>query len=93
MNISSISNLSSHLSVAAQPAQAKPPSPDQKALLQAVKTVNAAELFGQENELTFVFDRAAQIAVVRIVNRKTGALVQQIPSQQVMKLADETTGR
>ena len=95
MNISSISNLSSHLSAAAatQPAQSKQPAQDQKALLQAVKTVNAAELFGQENELTFMIDRAAQIAVVRIVNKKTGALVQQIPSERVLKLAEENSGR
>jgi uncharacterized FlaG/YvyC family protein len=90
MNISSISNLSSHLSAATQTAQQpKPTSQDQKTLIQAVKTVNSAQLFGQENELTFIIDRAANIAVVRIVNKKTGAVVQQIPSAQVLKLADE----
>jgi uncharacterized FlaG/YvyC family protein len=93
MNISSISSFSSHLSTATQSAEPKPPTQDQKALLQAVKTVNAAELFGQENELTFIIDRAANIAVVRIVNRKTGALVQQIPNQQVLKMAEESNGR
>ena len=93
MNISSISSFSSHLSTATQPAESKQPTQDQKALLQAVKTVNAAELFGQENELTFIIDRAANIAVVRIVNRKTGALVQQIPNQQVLKMAEESSGR
>jgi len=90
MNTSSISNLASHVNTA---APAKPPSQDQKTLIQAVKTVNDAQLFGQENELTFIIDRAAQIAVVRIVNRKTGALVQQIPTQQVLKLAEESSGR
>ena len=90
MNISSISHLAAAV---AQPAAAKPPSQDQKNLIQAVKTVNAAQLFGEENELTFRIDRAAQIAVVRIVNKKTGALVQQIPSAQVLKLADESSGR
>jgi uncharacterized FlaG/YvyC family protein len=92
MNISSISSLSSHLSTAAQPAPAKP-SEDQKALLQAVKVVNAAEMFGQENQLTFRVDRAAGIAVVRIVNRKTGELVQEIPNEQVLKMAEERNGR
>jgi uncharacterized FlaG/YvyC family protein len=90
MNISSISHLAAAV---AQPAAAKPPTQDQKALIQAVRTVNAAQLFGEENELTFRIDRAAQIAVVRIVNKKTGALVQQIPSAQVLKLADESNGR
>lgn len=90
MNISSISHLATAV---AQPPEARPPTQDQKALIQAVKAVNAAQLFGEENELTFRIDRAAQIAVVRIVNKKTGELVQQIPNEQVLKLAEESSGR
>jgi uncharacterized FlaG/YvyC family protein len=93
MNISSISSFASHLAAATQMAPQKPPTQDQKALIQAVKAVNGAELFGQENELTFIIDRAANIAVVRLVNRKTGAVVQQSPSEQVLKMADESSGR
>jgi uncharacterized FlaG/YvyC family protein len=92
MNISSISSLSSHLATAAQPAPPKPTG-DQKALIQAVRAVNAYQMLGQENELTFKIDRAAGIAVVRIVNKKTGALVQQIPNEQVLKMAEESNGR
>ncbi|HEV1284377.1 MAG TPA: flagellar protein FlaG [Bryobacteraceae bacterium] len=92
MNISSISSLSASLTAAARPAPAKP-SEDQKALLQAVKVVNSAEMFGQENQLTFRVDRAAGIAVVRIINRKTGELVQEIPNEQVLKMAEERNGR
>ena len=94
MNISSLSNLSSHVSAAAtQTAAVKPPSPEQKALIQAVKAVNAAEMFGQDHELTFVIDRAARIAVVRIIDKKTGDVVQQIPNEQVLKMAEESSGR
>jgi len=90
MNISSISG---HANTAMQPAALKPPTQEQKALIQAVRTVNASGLMGQENELTFIIDRAAQIAVVRIVNKKTGELVQQIPNEQVLKMAEESSGR
>jgi uncharacterized FlaG/YvyC family protein len=90
LNISSISNLTT---TAPQPVEARPPTPDQKKLIQAVKTVNAAGLIGQENELTFIIDRAAKIAVVRLINRKTGEVVQQIPTQQVLKMAEESSGR
>ena len=55
-----------------------------------MKTVNAAEMFGQENELTFKIDKAAGIAVVRIVNRETGELVEQIPTEEVLKMAEES---
>ena len=94
MNISSIGSLAAHLTTATTAAQVpvKPVSQDQKALIQAVKTVNAAEVFGQENEVTFKIDRAAGIAVVRVVNKKTGALVQEIPSQQVLNLAEKSSG-
>jgi len=92
MNISSINSLASQLTTAAQPAPPRP-TEDQKALIQAVKAVNAAEMFGQENELTFKIDRAAGIAVVRIVNKKTGALVQQIPTEEVLRMAEESSGR
>jgi uncharacterized FlaG/YvyC family protein len=91
MNISSIGNISSQLSTAAPAAPLKTPPEEQKALIQAVKAVNASGLLGQENELTFIIDRAANIAVVRIVNRKTGAVVQQIPNSQVLKMADESS--
>ena len=92
MNISSIGNLASHLSASTQ-GTPKPPGEDQRALLQAVKAVNAAQLFGQENEVTFIIDRAANIAVVRIVNKDTGELVEQIPSEQMLKMAEESSGR
>ena len=92
MNISSIGNLSAHL-IAAQPAEPKQPTQEQKALLQAVKSINASGVLGGENELTFVIDRATKIAVVRIVNKETGELVQQIPTKQVLEMAEETSGR
>jgi uncharacterized FlaG/YvyC family protein len=93
MNISSIGSSAFHLNAGTQPVVSKPTTQDQKALIQAVKTVNAAELFGQENETTFIIDRAARIAVVRVVNKKTGEVVQQIPTQQLLKMAEESNGR
>ena len=93
MNISSIGSYGSHLSTGTQTAVSRQPIQDQKALIQAVKTVNAAELFGQENETTFIIDRAARIAVVRVVNKKTGEVVQQIPTEQLLKMAEESNGR
>jgi flagellar protein FlaG len=64
-----------------------------RALIQAVRAVNGAELFGQENELSFAFDRATQRAVVRIVDKKTREVVQQIPTEQVLRMAEEVQQR
>ncbi|HVO99242.1 MAG TPA: flagellar protein FlaG [Bryobacteraceae bacterium] len=94
MNISSISSIACQVNAttASARSQPKPPTQDQKALIQAVKAVNTAEMFGQENEVTFKIDRTAGIAVVRVVNKKTGALVQEIPSEQILKMAEESNG-
>jgi hypothetical protein len=46
-------------------------SEDDRTLIQAVKTVNASEMLGQENELTFILDNASRRAIVRILNKRT----------------------
>jgi flagellar protein FlaG len=56
-------------------------------LIQAVKSVNAAEHFGADNELTFLLDRHTQRPIIRVVNTKTKEVIQQIPPQFVLELA------
>jgi uncharacterized FlaG/YvyC family protein len=93
MNISSVGSSAAYLGAGTQPVESRQNTGQQKAVIQAVKTVNAAELFGQENETTYIIDRAAKIAVVRVVNKQTGEVVQQIPTQQLLKMAEESNGR
>lgn len=88
MNTSSIGNLAAYVSAPAAAAP-EPASPDQRALIQAVKAVNAAELLGRDNELNFVVDPNTRRAVVRIVNRETREVIQQIPAEYVLRLAEE----
>ena len=64
-----------------------------RALIQAVRAVNGAEIYGEQHELSFAFDRAAQRAVVRIVDKKTREVVQQIPTEQVLRMAEEIQQR
>ncbi len=70
-----------------------PVTPEQLAenrdLVQAVKALNAAASFGENNELTFLLDRNSRLPVIRIVNRKTNELVDQIPPEYVLRLAEE----
>lgn len=83
MNISSINPVQA----AAEPAAPRPIHQDQRELVHAIKAVNGAELFGQDNELSFIMDRPTRRMVVRIVNRTTGDVVDQIPEQYVLNLA------
>ncbi len=58
-------------------------------LTQAVKAVNAAKLFGQDSELNFVLDRETRRLVVRLVNKDTRKVIRQIPSEEVLRRAEE----
>jgi flagellar protein FlaG len=57
-------------------------------LIQAVQAVNAAELFGQDSELTFALERRTQRALVRLLNRKTRELIRDIPADELLRLAE-----
>ena len=62
-------------------------------LVKAVKAVNEGQLFGQNRELTFSFDRTGRRAVVKIVHRETREVIRQIPAEQVLRLAESLDGR
>lgn len=58
------------------------------ALVQAVHAINAAELYGEDSELSFALDRRVQSAAVRLVHRKTRQVIREIPADQVLSLAE-----
>ena len=61
-------------------------------VIEAVKAVNSAKLFGADSELTFVMDRGTQRPVIRIVNRNTNELIRQIPTEQLLRMAEDARG-
>ena len=78
-----------------QPAMVAVQSPSFQAqaesrnLIKAVKALNATELFGQKNELTFVLDRETRRPLVRIVDRETKEVVRQIPPEHALRMATD----
>ena len=89
MDLSSISTTNPNLTTPYENPVPRQSAEDQRTLIQAVKAVNAAALFGQDNELTFFMDRNTHRAVVRIVNRQTREVVDQIPNETVLRIAEE----
>ena len=75
--------LAANTAVPATPVQAA----ENHDLVQAVRALNAAESFGNENELTFLLDRTTRLPVIRVVNRKTKEVVDQIPPKYILELA------
>ena len=70
-----------------------PPAPEHVAetrdIVQAVKAVNAASSFGDNNEVSFMLDRNTKLPVIRIVNKNTKEVVEQIPAEYLLQLAQE----
>jgi uncharacterized FlaG/YvyC family protein len=89
MDLSSIRNTNPNLTAPVESPVPREVAEEQRALIPAVKAVNAAGLFGQDNELTFFLDRNTRRAVVRIVNRETREVVDQIPNEYVLRMAEE----
>jgi flagellar protein FlaG len=89
MEVTAISSINTGQTAPYEPAAPRPVTEDQRTLIQAVKAINAAELFGQDNELTFFLDRGTRRAVVRIINRETHEVIDQIPSEYILRMAEE----
>ena len=62
---------------------------EKREVVQAVKAVNGAEMFGSENELRFQKDLETNRFVVRVVNRKTREVISQVPEEYVLRVAED----
>lgn len=60
---------------------------ERRELVQAVRQLEKAQIVGDGNELRLAMDRETKRPVVRIVNRETGELIQQFPTEEVIRLA------
>lgn len=79
---------------ASAPSPTPMPIPPEQAaanrdLMQAVKALNAAVAFGNQNEITFQVDRASRLPVIRIIDRNTKEVVNQIPPEYVLRMAED----
>jgi uncharacterized FlaG/YvyC family protein len=62
---------------------------EKREVVQAVKAVNGTEMFGSENVLRFQKDQETNRFVVRVINRKTGEVLSQVPEEYVLRLAED----
>ncbi|MFN0171828.1 MAG: flagellar protein FlaG [Bryobacteraceae bacterium] len=56
-------------------------------LIQAARAVNASEMMGNGQELTFSLDQHTGRVVIRLVKRETGEVLQQIPAEDILRMA------
>jgi len=61
---------------------------ERRQLIQAARKISSSGTLG-EVEITFAVDKTSQRPVMRVVDRKTNEVVRQIPSEQVLRLAEQ----
>jgi len=57
------------------------------AVQNAVNAINESELLGFDRELRFSSDPRTRLGVVEVLNRSTGEVIVQLPSQFILNLA------
>ena len=62
---------------------------ERREVLQAVRVLEKSTIAGDSNEIRFALDRETRRPVVRIVNRETGELIKQFPTEEVIRLAQQ----
>ena len=89
MDITGASGTAPALAAVPTPA---PIPPEQAAtnrnLIRAVQAVNEAGTFGDNNEITFQIDRNSRLPLIRIIDRATNKVVEQIPAEYILQLAE-----
>jgi uncharacterized FlaG/YvyC family protein len=69
------------------------PTPDQRALTQAVsgavQKLNKSGIAGEGREITFSVDPGTRIPVVKVVDTNTNEVINQWPPEYALRLAEE----
>jgi uncharacterized FlaG/YvyC family protein len=88
MDISAVNRISQPLDIGASATPVEHAA-QTRDVVQAVKAVNATEMFGEDNELVFQMDRQSRRMVIQIVDKSTKEVLSQIPAEYVLRLSDD----
>ena len=88
MDIAAINRTATGLH-APEPAVTVDKTAEKREVVQAVKALNGTEMFGSENELRFQRDSETNRLVVRVINRRTGEVISQVPDEYLLRVAED----
>ena len=89
MDITGASGTAPALAAVPTPAPVPPEqAATNRSLIRAVQAVNEAGTFGDNNEITFQIDRNSRLPLIRIIDRTTNKVVEQIPAEYILQLAE-----
>jgi len=60
---------------------------ERQRVVQAIRLVDRAQIFGANRELTFALDRNTHRPVIRVIDRDTREVVTQLPPEYIMRLS------
>ncbi|MCX6621071.1 MAG: flagellar protein FlaG [Acidobacteria bacterium] len=63
---------------------------EQRRVAAAVRQLNGAGIFGTINALTFARDTESHRLVVRIINRETREIVQELPPEYILRMSQQS---
>jgi uncharacterized FlaG/YvyC family protein len=66
---------------------------EKHALIQAVNTLNASQLLGEDGEWTLTIDQQTRLPVIHIISRQTNQVVMQVPAEYILRLHEELQSR
>ena len=72
-----------------KPQEVQPPD---RNIASAVADANQSNLFGQSNELAFAADRRTGTFIARLIDRATGTVVRQVPTEEVLSMMSRPAG-
>jgi flagellar protein FlaG len=75
--------------VTAVPAASQATFAENRDLIQAVRAINETEFLGSDNELSFARDQETGRPVIRIVDRTTKEVIRQVPSEYILRVAQD----
>lgn len=91
MDISATSRISAYMPI--EPVKPSGPVETMRAAVAAVQALNKSEMMGTNRELQFTRDEVTKRPVVRILNRGTGEVVDQIPPEAVLRMLADLKAR
>jgi uncharacterized FlaG/YvyC family protein len=84
-----VTSVNSKLPTGSTPGVTPAKAAEHRAVTQAVKALNATAAFGGNNLLRFQRDPISNHMVIQIVDRTTSEVVDQIPQEYVLRLAED----
>ena len=71
------------------PATVKDEQTMVRQIITAIRGLNKSELLGQDRTLSFTRDPETHRPVIRILNRETGEVIDQIPAETLLRMKAE----